>query len=438
MSAFKIINKNLLLSCFSVFLFFSCGEDRTSEYEELTACDHWMIDIMRNEYLWGDSIKNDNIPWKSYFYEPQKFFSTLIGFAPIKDNWSWCSIDTLDEDYHQRGFFNHLDSYGLDFLLMTDPTGKTSRQYARVRTVIQSSPAERAGIERGDFIASIDDNRISSTNTSSLISGKARTLIVNKLDVSLEDNEYFWNVEDTIFMEKSEYVEDIPFPVLTFFHHNNINIAYLMCNRLTSGPVEKDLYAQNYLDDLRLTVQRIKDQNPRVLILDLRLCNDGDIGCANLLASYIVGNKGNNKIFAKVIYNTNNADNNKSYNFYEDAIRQGIEPNTIFIITSGFTAGPAEWLIRSLCDTLGPNNVFVVGETTDGQNVVTKDIKSDYYVTLHPAVAFVADENGDYNYEEGIIPDVEINEMSYVHLYPYGDKNEIILSYILNEISLMF
>ena len=438
MSAFIKYNNTFLFYCFSFLLFLSCGEDRSTEYEELTACDHWMTDIMRNEYLWGDSIKIDNIPWKSYFYTPQIFFSTLIDFAPIDDNWSWCSIDTLYEDYHQRGFFNHLDSYGLDFILMTDPTGKTSRQYARVKTVILGSPADRAGIERGDFIGSVDDNRISSSNTSSLVSGKAKTLIVNKLDVNSEENEYFWNNEDTIIMEKSEYVEDIPFPVLRFFNHNHNNIAYLMCNRLTSGPVEKDPYAQNYLDDMLYTVQKIKEQNPSVLILDLRLCNNGNIDCANLLASYIVGNKGSKKVFAEAVYNKNNADSNKSYFFIDEAINKGIEPNSVFVITSGYTSGPAEWLIRSLFNVFGSDNIFVVGQTTDGQVVVTKTIKSDYYVTLHPAVAYIADENGDYDYANGIIPDVEINEMSYIHLYPYGDEKEIILSYILNEISLNY
>ncbi len=429
----KFINK-FLLSCFSFFLIFSCGEDRTSEYEELSACDHWMTDVMRANYLWGDSIKIDNIPWKSYFNTPQKFFSTLIGFAPINDHWSWCSLDTLDEDYHQRGFFNHLDSYGLDFILMTDPTGKTSKQYARVKTVIQGSPADRAGLGRGDFIGSVDEIRISSSNTSYLVSGKARKLIVNKLDVNQEENEFFWCDEDTIFMEKSEYVEDIPFPILVYFHLNNKNIAYLMCNRLTSGPIEKDNYAHNYIDDMKTIAQKIKEQKPNVLILDLRLCNNGDMDCANLLASYIIGSKGHNKIFAKTIFNKNNEENNKSYFFIEEAINNGIEPNTVFVITSKSTAGPAEWLIRSLYNTIGSNNVFVVGESTEGQVVMTKTINSNYYVSLHPAVAYVADENGDYDYKNGIAPDVEINEMSYIHLYPYGDEKEIILSYILNEL----
>ena len=127
-----------------------------------------MMEVMRTQYLWGDSIKEDKISWKDYFAAPDKFFPKLTAFAPIKDSFSWCEIDTIEEDHHQRGHFNHIDSYGLDFALMTDPTGATSRQYARVITVMPNSPASRAGLHRGDFIGVVDGNRISSSNVSYL------------------------------------------------------------------------------------------------------------------------------------------------------------------------------------------------------------------------------------------------------------------------------
>ena len=127
-------NFSLFIFHFSLFsiLFVSCGEDRTHEYEEKTACDHWILSTMQENYLWGDSIKKDKLDWKDYFAKPGTFFSKLTAFAPIADDYSWCEIDTLKEDYHVRGYFNHLDSYGIDFVVMTDPTGSTSRQFARV------------------------------------------------------------------------------------------------------------------------------------------------------------------------------------------------------------------------------------------------------------------------------------------------------------------
>ncbi len=416
------------------FSFLSCGQDRTSEYEELTACDHWMTTAMKDYYLWGDSIKEEKLPWKSFFYEPQSFFSSLTKFAPISDLWSWCEIDTLNIDYHERGYFNHIDSYGLDFLLMTDPTGATSRQYARVKTVIEGSPADRAGIVRGDFIGMVDGNRMTSSFSSYLVNGKSRTLVINKLGVNSEGNEFYWAREDTVLMDKSEYVEDVPFPVTSYYQLDKTNVAYLMCNRLTSGPIEQNPESRDYVEEMKSVVHAIKASNPDVLILDLRLCNFGDISMANLLASYIAGSVAANKVFAKTLHRVSKADEDLVFYYDQTAVADAIEPKFLFIITSSYTAGAAEWLIRALLNTLGQANVYLVGQTTDGQIVITEEIKSDFYVTLNPAVAFVADENDEYDYVDGIQPDVEINEMSYVQLYPYGDPNEIILASIFDAI----
>lgn len=424
---------------FTLFVAFSaCGEDRTPEYEQLTACDHWMTAAMRDYYLWGDSIKEDELAWKSFFYQPQTFFSSLTKFAPITDSWSWCEIDTLNEDHHERGYFNHLDSYGMDFLLMTDPTGATSRQYARVKTVIEGSPADRAGLERGDFIGMVDGNRMTSAYLAYLINGKQRTLVVSKLGVDSELNEFYWVQEDTIYMDQSEYVEDIPFPVVSSFQLDNVNVAYLMCNRLTAGPTETDAESQSYVDEMKSTINSVKETSPKVMVLDLRLCNYGEMSMAALLGSYIAGDRAANRVFAQTFHRADMADEDQTYYFDHAAMADALEPEFLFVITSSYTSGAAEWLVRALRNVLGETNVYLVGQTTDGQIVMTEEIHSEFYVTIHPAVAFVADENGDYDYEGGIQPDVEINEMSYVQLYPYGDENEVILAAILNEIDSMY
>jgi hypothetical protein len=50
-------------------------------------------------------------------------------------------------------------------------------------------------------------------------------------------------------------------------------------------------------------------------------------------------------------------------------------------------------------------------------------------------VAYVADGFGDYDYAEGIAPDIEVNEFEYAYLYPYGDARETVLYTILSLIS---
>ena len=108
-------------------MLFSCkGEDRTYEYVELTKTDHWIEDAMKEWYLWGDSLKT--VEDKNYFKKPEEFLKILTLQAPEKDKWTYCSNDTIEEDYHERGYFNHVDSYGLDLAIITDPTNQTTKQ----------------------------------------------------------------------------------------------------------------------------------------------------------------------------------------------------------------------------------------------------------------------------------------------------------------------
>lgn len=421
-----------------LFVLFACGEDRSNEYEEKTLCDHWMADIMSQKYLWGDRIMVDEIPWKSFFAAPKTFFADLTKFSPIGDTWSWCTVDTIDDDGHQRGYFNHFDSYGIDFILMADPTNATSRQYARVMTVIPGSPADKCGLERGDFISHVDGNRMASSYTSLLVNGKARTLVVAKLDVDYDENEFFWAQVDTLRMERSEYVEDVPYPVCKNFKIGDTDVAYLMCNRLSEGPDELDEQSTDYFLQLEKAVKSLQQYRPKVLVVDFRLCNYGTLMMANKFASSILGTAYAGEIFAKTIYSQTRSSENQTILLDNEALEHAIVPEDVFFIISEQTSGAPEWVIRAVQNVMGESNVFTVGDTSDGQIVLTEDIKSQFAVTLHPAVAYVANALGEYGYLDGIVPDVLKNEASYVKLYPYGDENEALLKFVLDEVENMY
>ncbi|MBR5954533.1 MAG: hypothetical protein IK021_03845, partial [Methanobrevibacter sp.] len=125
---------------------------------------------------------------------------------------------------------------------------------------------------------------------------------------------------------------------------------------------------------------------------------------------------------------------NYIYYFNTEALNDALNATDVFCITGDYTEGAAEWVIRGLTCVLGEDHVFKIGKQTLGQCVLTEDVKSDYYVTLHPAVAFVADKYGDYDYYDGLETDLEINESLYLKLYPYGNENEVLLASVLNEI----
>lgn len=410
----------------------SCGEDRTHEYEEATACGHWMQDLMQAHYLWGDSVKD--LAWKQYFGDPQTIFKRFTQQAPVTDSWSWCSIDTTASDTHTRGYFNHLNSYGLDLLLMTDPTGETSRTYARIISVYPDSPAEQCGLQRGYFIGAVDGTRMSSSLASNLVSGKSRTLEVLQLGVNDSLTAYEWTSTDTITLSASTYVEDKPYPTLYSFEVGGQTAVYLQCNRLTEGPTEIDSESQTYVQELSSVMSQIRALSPQTLILDLRLCNDGTLSMSQRMASYLVSGLASDAVFAKTIYRSDLSDQNESLTYLSSITAQSLDLQQLIIITGSYTTGAAEWLIRALKASMGDDYVVTVGTTTAGQIVNTEAFSSDYYVTLHPATCYVADGTGDYDYADGISPDAEIDESSSVVLYPYGDARETILATILEAL----
>ena len=69
-----------------------------------------------------------------------------------------------------------------------------------------------------------------------------------------------------------------------------------------------------------------------------------------------------------------------------------------------------------------------------GQNVMTMPYDGGYGFILCPAVAYVADSSGDYNYGGGISPDIEIDELEYINLNDYGSLEEVVLNAALTAL----
>lgn len=408
----------------------SCGEDRTYEYEELTANTHWIETTMRQYYLWNDSISS--LGWKDYFAEPSDFLTSIIPSrlpGGQTDSWSYCIDSENSADPLQRGHFNHKSSYGIDFVMQSDPTGSTNRSYARVTMVIPGSPADRIGLRRNDFISYVGGERVSTSNVALLESGKSTQLIFGRIGYTPEDATVYWTSEDTVSLPASEYVEDTPFMVDSVYDIAGTRIAYLMDNRMVKGPDETDFTGTPYMDRLDEIFADFKRRSVSGLVLDLRNCSYGDIDCAAQLASYIVPSSLYGSVFCQTFWNSLNASSNKSY-VYDASLTSGngLNLSKLCIITGEYTCGAAEWLIHSLRTSMGASNVLVVGTKTQGQNVMTYPYDSGSGFIIYPAVAYVADSKGDYSYSTGITPDAEINEFEYIYLNDYGSLDEVLLN----------
>ena len=415
----------------SAFLVASCGEDRTYQYEELTSGNRQMVEILRKNYLWADEIKTD-FDWKGYFGSGDVFFKKLLS---SQDRWSYCTIDTVKADMFERGYFNHYNSYGMDFDLIGDPTGATSRNYVRVLYVAQGSQAEKAGMKRGDFISYIGATRITNSNVRYIVNGDGISMTVNHLAYNAEEEQLYWADTTEVWMEKSAYVEDYPYFATKVFDFGISKIGYLMVTRLIAGPYEKDPASTLYRDDLDRYFSNFKSADIDHLIVDLRYCNHGEMEMAQRLASYVAAQKHDGEVWTTTRWREDLSQNNTEQ-CYDLALTNGhaLDVNKVVFITGKYTTGAAEWLIQGLRHTLGSTNVITVGEKTAGQNVMTTPVATDFNMTLYPAVAYVGDAEGNHDYTALQTPTVSVKEMEYVYLNEYGTTEEILLQYALSAL----
>ncbi len=426
----KTFLTHILIIC-GVFMAISCGEDRTYEYEEKTQHNKWMHDMMLEHYLWADSLTNYEPDWKSFFSKPSDFLALLAKQSKQDDKWSYVQVDTLGEDPHQRGFFNHVESYGIDFKLMTDPTGQTTKQVLRVLTVYPNSPAERAGLLRNDFICLYNGIKFTNNNLSKLQKGVARELEVCHIAENEEDHSLYWKDTVMVSLPASEYVEDEAFPISRLITVDDALVGYLMCTRLTEGPVEEHVAPHvRYRQSLDAIMSQMKGAGVDEMVLDLRLCNFGTMEMAQRLASYVVTPESLGTTFVKTFWNNAHTGQNKSVPYDTSVGNLGL--SRIYILTSSYTQGAAEWLIHALQHSMGDENVILIGTDTKGQNVMTSEVWHDFFVRLFPAVAYVADGAGNYDYAP-ISPAIEVDEFSYVKLYDYGDPDETLLNTALRH-----
>ena len=243
-----------LLALISMLMFSCKGEDRSHEYVELTAHNTWMFEVMQDKYLWGDLLQEQK--YKSYFYTSTKFFSTLTSSVGQSDSWSYCLVDSAVTDPHARGYFNHLDSYGMDFTVITDPTKATSRSFARVTYVADSSPAAQIGITRNTFISVVDDTKLTSSNVSKyLVSGSSHQIVFHHID-TLDASTYIWTDTVEAVLPESRQVEEKAFPVAGIIQVESSNVAYLMSTRLVPYPDESQSSGSTYMEDLDTKIDR--------------------------------------------------------------------------------------------------------------------------------------------------------------------------------------
>lgn len=278
--------------------------------------------------------------------------------------------------------------------------------------VRRGSPAEAAGLRRGDIIYAVNGAQLTTANyygmMTSLYQNPAGTYKFSFL--RFEDNGaggYALNSYDSGSATSSAYVYDpvLHASVLSDPDDESAKIGYLVYESF-------DLNSQEFLKD---AIDGFVEAGITDLILDLRFNAGGAVAQSRWLSGCIAGEANGEKTFVNVIYNNGATENwkfNYGYNNDTDPLGKPTDLglDRLFVITSYNTASAAELVINSLKGIDFP--VKVIGCNTEGKNVgmvVSETTYEGRRFQFSPVTFWVrnAKDFGDYGF--GMIPDEYVN-----------------------------
>lgn len=427
--------KSLQYTLWTLLLIFStsCGEDRTGEFYALIEDRMWIEEVMRENYLWAEDMpvieKEDD-----YFQAPATFFKNMLSknalngkgdkYSYMEENQKETRVLTLDRT----------STYGMEFILTSDPTGTTAHTFARVLYVLPNSPAQKAGIKRGDWISAINEERITTDNYKQLTQGGDVSLTRNRF-IPLEEGTGWQISKDVLNVSASVAMEINPFLVNKVLEVDGKKIAYLLYNEFATGPNNEGTESV-YDEQMKQIFAQFKSQPLDAFILDLRYNNGGFLQCAQALGSLLAPSTALGKDFVNLTFNDKADPQIIRYSFDTQYADANLNLNKIYILTGEYTASASEAVINGLIPYMGAENVILVGTKTEGKNVAMSSFKNETHgLTLWPVIAYVSNANNEGDYSEGFQPTYQLDENSINTWYPLGNPEEYLLKNTLSLIT---
>ena len=288
-----------------------------------------------------------------------------------------------------------------------------------LQAVYPGSPADEAGLRRGDLIATLNGSEIRDYMS-------AYNALMNPaagVSVSVGLNERGGGT----YVLRATPLDLTPVLMDDVFEVGGARIGYLHYLSFDAA----------YDNDLLAAVKRLGDAGIDELILDLRYNGGGHEMTANMLSTLIAGDRAKDKVFCYYRYNAgrmadvegtatesgqeyDEAEGKFAERFYYDNYgganlgQYGLGLPRVFVITSFSTASASEAVINGL---LGIGvDVVTVGETSNGKNTGMEVMGNNqsiggYYYEMAGITFQLYNANGDTTDPDGIRPDLPAQEM---------------------------
>ena len=311
--------------------------------------------------------------------------------------------------------------YGFDYTLYSIADNDTAYN-ALVTYIIPGSPAEEAGLKRGEWIMMVDNEYITKKNETILTEGTAKKLLVGTYDETTDEEGEtvgFIKADRETQLPATRDVQDKDIPVCQILEQNGKHIGYMLYNT----------FSPDNADEVKQYAQQFKDNNVSDVVLDLRYNAGGDMESVELMAAILAPANQMGNALAQLKYSDKKSTKDRTLTL-DESLLQGtanLGLKRLYVLTSTTTAGASEMLINCLKPYM---DVFIVGEKTKGQTVATEPFCSQKHsYCLRPVVCEVFNAQGTADYASGFTPDEQAGSLSNLAtVLPFGDPNETLLA----------
>jgi C-terminal processing protease CtpA/Prc len=394
---------------------------------DILKVNKFIVDVFDELYLWVDDI-DMNTYKKTYstYEDPFDFFKTMM----YKDD-KWSGL-TDDFEGLSDSFSGVETSFGYS-LFFGYAYENSDIVVAIIKYVYPDSPADKAGLKRGDIIVSMNESSITDKNYTDLVYLPSISVSRGYYDGSL-----FHSYEESISMTAVKQYNN---PIIkdTIIIKGENKIGYLCYS---------DFLEKSETELVRVFTN-FKNQGVTDVVLDLRYNLGGLVRTSIVLSSILAPNSAvkNKDIYQIQIWNDNytqywtSKGDDMTENF-TDTLPVNMDLKRLFVLASDNSASASEATIIALEPYM---DVIQIGTKTSGKfcggGLVSPDMmydNSNYYKNIKNWGMYVmyfryTNKNKTY-YTEGLDPDIMAEE-SFLNLKPFGDERDPLLGRAIAQIT---
>ncbi len=388
----------LITGCLTLLsVFASCWQDRSGEYYALVGSKSWIYTTMQEYYLYYQDVPEESE--LDFFQKPAEFLSAAASEKDGKNGVLYSHIDSVKTASTRT--LSDSPTFGFEAVMLQTPQGEYALQVLYTQP---QSPAEEAGLKRGDLIIGADSMEISSSDYTKYVTNPTAAHLFTLGSYNAESEQI--DTIGTVQMPAPRIIEIQNLLKTSLINTGNRKAAYILYNEFGEDeiPQWQSLYSQ------------LAAAQPDDIILDLRYNPGGYVSTAQVVGTLLAPQSA---LGQTMLYMTGNDKLNltETYTFDTNLLPGGstLSYQNLYVITSGNTASASEIIINCLRPYM-TGNLYQVGEATFGKNVAQALYTNDQYPQLKfwLTTYYLSNADGYKDY------DVEGLPADYTQSEPYG------------------